>query len=115
MTDWGLHRQWVVERDAAHPERPGRLVEAAWCDAARDGSEKAVPVAHGPGEALVRPGMRVMLWQRNARGKMQLNGTALAAGRLGERVRVRVAWRGTVLNGVVRGPGQVEIAAAGER
>lgn len=103
IVDAGLHRQWLVERDRTHPERPGRLVEVPWSSAAKARSGRPLQ------QAAVRCGMKVTVWRHNGRTDLRLMGTALDAGRVGETVRVRAGLHGAVLRGVVRGPADVEL------
>jgi hypothetical protein len=116
IVDPGLHRQWLVERDSAHPERPARLVEVPWSEAAaRAGGETAPqPVPRTvqrpvPQPVEVRPGMRVTLRWRDRDAQGRLTGTALEAGRVGDQVWVQAGLHGAVLRAVVRGPAMVEL------
>lgn len=106
IVDAGLHRQWRIERDRAHPERPARLVEVPWSSGAGAQPEAA---ARGATLPAVRMGMKVTLWRREEEIEVRLSGTALEAARVGETVRVRAGLHGAVLRGVVRGPGVVEL------
>ncbi|MGB9148063.1 MAG: flagella basal body P-ring formation protein FlgA, partial [Acidobacteriaceae bacterium] len=114
----GLHRQWAVLRDCAHPARPARLVEVPWSDQeARSRARTSEGAASQPGISgahprlaqPVRPGMRVTMWRRENDAAVQLSGTALEAGRIGDRVLVRAGLHGATLHGVVRGPALVEL------
>jgi Chaperone for flagella basal body P-ring formation len=104
--DAALHRQWLIERDRAHPERPARLVEVP-----RNRGADAFPEAcvHGEAPPAVRAGMKVTLRRHAKQSEVRLSGTALEAARVGEVVRVRAGLHGAVLRGVVRGPGLVEL------
>ncbi|MGD0365908.1 MAG: flagella basal body P-ring formation protein FlgA [Acidobacteriaceae bacterium] len=114
VRDFGLHLQWVVERDCKHPERPATLVEVPWS------VDSLVPVAgNGSAEGAaplpapeVRSGMRVTLWRRDAKADIDLCGTALGTARIGEKVRVKAGLSGAILEGIVGGPGLVELAPA---
>lgn len=109
VRDRGLHREWKVEISAAHPERPALLVEVPWKDA-EPASARRDPAGTGTtGPLLVRPGMRVTLVGSGAALSMHLSGTALAGGHDGETIPVRGAFRGTLLRGIVRGPGLLQI------
>lgn len=100
--DFGLHRQWVVERDCAHPERPARLRAVPW-----DG----VPARHAAAAPLlVRPGMRVRVQSSAGGTQILLTGTAVTGGRAGEPVLVRAGLHQATLQGRVCGPGRVELA-----
>ena len=108
IVDVGLHRQWRMETDSAHPAAPPRLVEVPWSDAAAQPARQpgALPAA-APIE--VRAGAQVTLCRQGPNEQMRLRGTALEAGRIGDVIRVRAGLHGTVLRGVVRGAGVVEL------
>lgn len=120
LVDRGLHRQWIVERDRAHPERPATLVEVPWDDAAVQdrtcGGAAASSGRPGSGKSLsaayVRPGMRVSVFRRDGEAEVHLVGVALGSGSAGDVVAVRAGWHGWVLRGVVRGPALVEMLTA---
>jgi hypothetical protein len=115
VIDWGLRRQYLIERDCTHPERPATLLEITWSDAlagrARD------EVRPNPSEAeslkklpwLVHAGMHVTLVGQNSETDIHLIGTALEQGNAGDSVRVKAGFHGKTLRGVVRGPGLVEL------
>jgi hypothetical protein len=120
VRDWGLHRAWVVVEDCAHPEKPARLREIVWtADAGREADahrpavnrQKKSSASNRPPE--VRAGMRVRVWKKSADGEMNLTGTALEGGRTGDRVRVGAGLGSTILRGIVRGPGLVELTVEG--
>jgi len=110
VQDWGLHRTWRMERDCAHPERPAILLEVPW-----NLSEPEDRAGEGPSRAAssavpdVRAGMRVVMTRQDEDGEIRLVGTALGTGHAGERVAVRTGPRGTILRGIVRGLGRVEL------
>jgi hypothetical protein len=122
VVDWALHRQWLVERDCAHPARPARLVEVPWSDAAaRRAGREAVSARPNPGakpaegtrdvlSLPVRPGMKVLVVHRDRDAEMRLSGTALEGGAEGSVVLVRAGLRGAVLHTVVIGPARVRLA-----
>jgi hypothetical protein len=103
IVDRGLHRQWIVVRDDAHPERPPHLVEVPWSDA------RAAQASVRCDAPLVRPGMTVLVITSSGNAEMHLNGTALETGWSGEAVWVRAGFHGDALRGVVLGPGLVEL------
>lgn len=111
VRDWGLHREWRVVTDCAHPERPARLEETRWSlSAARaDGSgrENIRPAAR---RVLVEAGMAVTVWRRDAEGEVRLTGVALGAGSQGDAVWVKAGLHGALLRAIVRGPAWVELA-----
>ena len=93
---------WTTVVSCAHPERPGVLVQGA--PARR----------RAPGPWLVAVGSEVQLLRVEASMRMELTGTALANGTLGDRVRVRV--QGTlngaqdrVVAGIVKADGTLEL------
>lgn len=116
VRDWGLHREWQVLRDAAHPEWPARLVEIPWSTpvlapgaggATRDQSRPRA--AEEP--PAVRAGMRVRVWQRGEEAEIQMEGTALETGSVGRNILVRAGMGNATLHGIVRGPASVELVA----
>jgi hypothetical protein len=120
VTDFGLHRQWIVERNLSHPERPATLVEVPWsAAAAQDQTCNARPAPpaslsrHAPlpplSAAEVRAGMRVSVYRRDGEAEIHLAGVALESGWAGDKVAVETGWHGLVLHGVVRGPALVEL------
>jgi hypothetical protein len=114
VRDFGLHLQWVVERDCQHPERPATLMEVPWSTdnlVPAGGNRSAVGAAPLPAPE-VRSGMRVRLGRTDAKADIDLYGMALETARLGEKVRVKAGLSGAVLEGIVRGPGLVELEPA---
>ncbi|MGC2638666.1 MAG: flagella basal body P-ring formation protein FlgA [Acidobacteriaceae bacterium] len=111
LADWGLHRQWRVECDAAHPERPDRMVEIAWSDPEHPAQPQATtfPGAAPRPPILVQAAARVQVLGRAQDSVIHLSGTALEAGVMGAAIRVRAGWNGAVLRGIVRGTGVVEL------
>jgi hypothetical protein len=110
VRDWGLHLQWQVERDCDHPGRPARLVEVPWtvpalAPAQGEGAEAAASQT----TPEVRSGMTVTLCRRSDEADIHLRGIALGPARTGEKVRVRTGIGSTALEGIVRGPGLVEL------
>ncbi len=118
VRDWGLHIEWVVERDASHLERPARLVEVPWNAAGVEEQTqmRCTAASRSVGrEALrsapeVRSGMRVVVWRRDESGEIHLRGTALGTACMGERVFVKAGLSGATVEGIVRGPGLVELS-----
>jgi flagella basal body P-ring formation protein FlgA len=53
--------------------------------------------------------MRVTAWREDESADIHLRGTALGTARRGERVSVKAGLGGAVLDGIVRGPGLVEL------
>jgi hypothetical protein len=111
VVDRGLHRQWIVERDDAHPERPPRLVEVPWsaARAAQAQLEAATQTAVHCDAPLVRPGMTVTVVGRSGDTEWHLAGTALETGWSGDSIRVRAGLHGTAERCIVRGPALVEL------
>jgi Chaperone for flagella basal body P-ring formation len=112
VRDWGLHRQWHVECDRAHPERPAHLVEIPWGGAGTlpAQSEARPPIAR-PRPPAVRAGMQVTVVRRGAMAEIRLRGTALGTARVGTTVAVRAGLGNAVVRGTVRGPGVVELTS----
>ncbi|MGC2301427.1 MAG: flagella basal body P-ring formation protein FlgA [Acidobacteriaceae bacterium] len=111
VRDWGLHLEWVVERNCDHPERPATLVAIPW---SAPTTVRAVDPSEVPRKATasapeVRNGMRVTLVRQDENAAIHLYGTALGEARTGESVAVRARWSGALLHGTVRGPGLVEM------
>ena len=110
VRDWGLHRAWQVERACGHPELPAVLVEVRWTEA--PGAERsAVDTAstRATKSPEVHAGMRVTVTRQDDTALIHLVGTALGTAHVGERVALRVRGSGTILHGLVRGPGTIEL------
>lgn len=113
LVDPGLHREWRIEVDRAHPERPPRLVEVS-CSGTKAAAERR-NAERGPRSPertpapVVRAGMKVTLRWKDAATDLRLTGTALDQGWMGDRIRVRAGLHNAVLRAVVRGPGIVEL------
>jgi hypothetical protein len=117
LDDAALNRRWAVMIDCAHPNYPASIVSVSGASVtgARIPEPLQTPMRKTAFEApppVVTAGMRVVLWSEESRAVMRFTGTALAAARTGETVRVRVGFEGRVLTGVVRGPGSVELVPA---
>jgi hypothetical protein len=111
MVDQGLHRQWRIDRDCAHPEHPAVLVEVPWSDTATGSSR--TPGASGQREnAEIRPGARVVVIGPGTLSGIRMTGVALQAGREGAAILIRSGLSGATLRGVVRGPALVELLPA---
>jgi flagella basal body P-ring formation protein FlgA len=54
--------------------------------------------------------MRVTVIRRGAMAEIRLRGTALGTARIGEKVAVRAGLGNSIVQGVVRGPGEVELS-----
>lgn len=110
VRDWGLHREWRVQIDPAHPERPAHLVEVPWSMTAPEDLQRLPATVRSlPQPPAVRAGMRVMVVRQGAVAAIRLYGTALGTARRGETVAVRAGLGSSVVHGVVRGPGVVEL------
>jgi hypothetical protein len=110
VRDWGLHRQWRMEIDPAHPERPARLVEIPWsAGKGPRASSLPQPDRGSRPKPAVRTGMRVTVVGRGARAQIRLLGTALGSGLPGETIAVRAGLGTSLVHGIVRGPGVVEL------
>ena len=115
LIDWGLHRQWRVERDCEHPARPAELAEIPWNDAAAKADQPLIATGSGhlapswSHPLLIRPGTRVVVVAEQRNAEMRLSGVALAGGTLGATIPVWSWYRGATLRGIVRGPALVEL------
>src|ERR1700734_2198173 len=113
VRDWGLHLEWLIERNCDHPERPATLVAIPWSAPATvlAGGASGVLREAAPPAPEVRNGMRVTLVRREKNAEIHLCGTALGEARTGESVAVRARLSGALLHGTVRGPGLVEMTS----
>lgn len=102
LTDWPLHRQWLIGRDCRYPGHPAHLIEIPWRDPIAPHTDLPVTVPHVP---LVRPGMKVMVEQQSDHAQVRLIGVALESGSAGQRILVRAGLGGAALHCIVRGPG----------
>jgi Chaperone for flagella basal body P-ring formation len=116
LTDRGLDRVWAIEQNCAHPERPPRLVELLRNDA---GPQAQGPLAGGSQRpvkpesvAHIRAGDRVTLDRRGTDASVHLTGVALSAGAMGQTIAVKAGLGAVPLEGVVVGPGYVELKPA---
>jgi len=100
--DGVLHRYWAVVADCAHPERPWVTEEISQANAEIEAKTalQATPV--------VEAGAKVILRKNEDGARIVLTATALEPGRTGDSIRVRIG-SGAVLEGKIRGPGQVEL------
>jgi hypothetical protein len=115
IADWGLHREWAVQANCAHPERPAVLVEIPWKEptAATEVGRKSSPGTRvADSSPLVRPGTRVMVFSHSGGTEIRLVGVALDHGCSGATVRVRAGLHGAILRGIVRGPAEVELISS---
>ena len=110
VRDFGLHRAWQVTVDGAHPERPARLVEVPWSTGRTSGPVEPGTKPAAPQPPTVRAGMPVTVIGRGARAEIRLEGTALGTARRGETVPVRAGLGNSIVRGIVRGPGVVELS-----
>ena len=135
VIDWGLHRQWLVEPNCAHPAWPARLVAVPWSEAAarrqlseggggdlgpvKQTASKSTGRTPAPRQDVrllpVRPGMRVLVVKDDRAAEIRLRGTALEGGAAGSVVLVRAGLRGAVLRTVVTGPARVELMEGRQR
>ncbi len=112
IRDWGLHREWRIEQDQAHPERPARLVEIPWSTsgvASQYSQQESTPRRALPQPPAVRAGTRVTVIRRGTMVDIRLRGTALGSARTGEPVAVRAGLGNSIVQGIVIGPGVVEL------
>ena len=121
--DASLKRDWEVLVDCEHPGSPARMKVAPEgaqipraANAARveQGPKTAPPAANSqPQPVVVRAGADVEVFNDpGSPARILLSGTAMEMGRLGQEIRVRIDASGRFLQGTVRGPHFVELAAA---
>jgi hypothetical protein len=112
-----LDRQWAVIAICGHPERPTFSVPVD--SPAADRSENALrgkAVIRDQRAAVVHAGDLVQAWQQEPNLRIEVAGRAEESGIIGSHVRVRVLHSGfesgqpLTVTGIVRGPGNVEIA-----
>lgn len=109
ITDATLHRRWAVIVDCHHPDRPWILQTAQPQIEKSTPYPPQLPVKHAKAVLVIRTGGEVRLW-RNADGaSIDLSGTALEPGSIGQTIHVRTGQRSAVLEGKVRGAGSVEL------
>ena len=115
ISDPVLHRRWAVVVACSHPERPWTLKEVPWQGAARPAVSPQTMAGLSSGNTpLIAAGTRVRLWSSAGGASIELAGTALEAGGVGQSIHVRTGTRGTVLEGRVRGAGSVELSSSGK-
>lgn len=115
MVDWGLHREWAVQADRLHPERPAVLVEIPWKahpTATADVPGKSPACKEPDASPPVLPGSRVMVASQKDGTEIHLAGVALDRGLPGTTIRVKAGLHGAILRAVVRGPAEVELISA---
>lgn len=120
--DASLKRDWEVLVDCDHLGAPARmklapegshLTRAANAATAEREPKSLQPVTNSqPAPVVIRPGAPVEVSSApNAPAQILLSGTAMEPGRVGQPIRVRINASGRFLQGVVRGPHSVELAA----
>ncbi|HET8637941.1 MAG TPA: flagella basal body P-ring formation protein FlgA [Acidobacteriaceae bacterium] len=126
--DASLKRDWEVLVDCDHPGAPARMklapkgAHALVQNAPRDisnvaraeqDSETAPHANPQPAPVVIRTGAAVEVSSApGSPARILLSGTAMEMGRLGQHIRVRIDASGRFLQGTVRGPHSVELAAA---
>ena len=121
--DASLKRDWEVLVDCNHPGAPARIklapegthmTRAAKAAPVEQGPKSAQAVANSqPAPVVIRAGADVeVLSAPGSPARILLSGTAMEMGRVGQDIRVRIDASGRFLQGTVRGPHSVELAAA---
>ncbi|HMD21270.1 MAG TPA: flagella basal body P-ring formation protein FlgA [Alloacidobacterium sp.] len=112
ITDGLLHRRWAVAMDCAHPDRPWTLLDVPWQGAGPSALRKSAITDFAKAAPLIPAGAKVRLWSTAGGANIDLSGTALEAGAVGQTIHVRTGQRGTVLEGRVCGAGSVELSTS---
>ena len=114
LVDRGLHQAWRLERDAQHPERPGRAIPAD-----PESCPLPAPVqAALPAKASLqfRTGASVrVVWLRGPSHRMEFTGVVERGGNAGEAIDVRLPGSRQVVRGSGRASGEVMVTAPVER
>jgi Chaperone for flagella basal body P-ring formation len=115
IVDAALHREWEAVVDCAHPERPWIWKAIPWQASGSANSPTAVTASpSSPKVIVIRAGSRIRLWGNAESGSIQLTGTAIDSGAIGEQIHIRAGAHGGVLAGIVRGSGSAELAPIGQ-
>lgn len=93
--------RWVLVRDTAHPEAPGRWVLAR-------GQEVGAAFSH-PRPAVIRAGDRIVLVEHSAIADARLAAFALTSAAKGETLRARIAIGGGIVLARAAGKGVAEL------
>jgi hypothetical protein len=128
--DASLKRDWEVLVDCDHPGSPARMklapegehtprsAELARASKAVHGEQEPDSASHvvepqQPTPIVIRAGADVEVSSASGSpARILLSGTAMEMGRVGQEIRVRIDASGRFLQGTVRGPHSVELAAA---
>jgi len=121
--DASLRRDWEVLVDCDHPGASARMklapegthfTRAASAVPVEQETKHAQPAANSqPTPVVIRAGADVEVSSApGSAARILLSGTAMEMGRLGQEIRVRIDASGRFLQGTVRGPHSVELAAA---
>ena len=108
--------RWVLLRDAAHPEGPGRLVPA------KPGDDLHAPADRGEMSELtpsvvapcIHVGDRVVVREHTAAAEVTLEAVAMEPAATGSLFHVRLRVGGKVVRAVAVAPGRAELARAVE-
>jgi len=101
LKDSALGRQWLMQRDCRHPERPARLIEIPWSDRTATSANEPVPATDRT-ILLIRPGMRVTVHRESDGAQIHLTGVALEPGYAGQKILVKAGLGAAPLHGIVR-------------
>jgi hypothetical protein len=115
MTDALLHRRWAVMVDCSHPDRPWTLKAEPWPGRRRAATSPTESLRKSvTSTPLVHAGGKVQIWHVSDGARIELTGTSLETGYVGQMIHVRTGKRGVVLSGKVRGAGSVELSGSGK-
>jgi hypothetical protein len=95
--------RWVLLRDTAHPDKPGRWVLRRGAEVDAAASQPEPPVIHS--------GDRVLLIEHTAIADARLTAYALTSAAKGEALRVRVAIGGGIVTARADGKGIAELGS----
>jgi hypothetical protein len=104
LIDPATGARWVLLRDTAHPDAPGRWVLAHAGEVGKTSSRAQ--------SAVIRAGDRIVLVEHSAIADARLAAFALTSAAKGETLRVRIAIGGAVVMARADGKGLAEIAPA---
>lgn len=115
LTDPATGVRWVLLRDTAHPDAPGRWVLSQAAARSGDPSGKKDGMFFRPQPPVIRSGDRIVLVEHSAIADVRLAALALTSAAKGETLRARIAIGGAVVTARADGKGLAELgpAAAG--
>jgi len=109
ITDAMLHRRWAVMVDCNHPDRPWTLRATPLLAEEPLPPQMQLHAKQAKVVLLVRAGAKVRIWRNAGGARIDLSGTALESGAIGQTIHVRTGQGGPALEGKVRGAESVEL------